>query len=92
MSNSARFDSGVASYVKGEATVTVYFPVDAKGVADISCKQCRYFRSTTRRCALNGEVTEYPERYVGSRCLLRLGDADDRGLRTAGGGDSEQGG
>ena len=91
MNNSGRFDSGVASYVVGVATVTVYFPVDAKGVADISCKQCRYYRSTARRCALSGLVPEYPERYVGSRCPLRLGDAND-GVRTFGDSDIEPSG
>lgn len=35
----ASFETGVSSYVKAQATVTVFFPVDAKGNADISCSQ-----------------------------------------------------
>ena len=89
MSNSGRFDSGVADYVVGKAVVTVYFPVDAKGRADISCKQCEYFRNSTRRCALNGLISEYPERYVGSRCPLEL--SDDGRLRIACNCNPEQG-
>lgn len=90
---SGRFESGVASYVDGVAMVRVHFPVDARGVADISCKQCYYYRSTTRRCALNGQIVEYPEKYVGSQCPLELGDCDDGlRLRATGDSDTEQGG
>lgn len=73
----ARFDSGVSSYVVGEATVRVHFPVDARGVTDISCRQCYYYISATRKCALNGQVPEYPDKYVGSRCPLEIGESDD---------------
>jgi hypothetical protein len=66
----AFFESGVASYVKAQATVHVYFPVDSKGNADVSCDQCYYFRRSSRRCALNGEVCQFPERYVGDSCPL----------------------
>lgn len=64
------FDSGVKAYVTGVATVYVHFPVSWKGDEDISCKQCRFFRVTSRSCALNDEVCEYPEKFVGSKCPL----------------------
>ena len=68
----AEFDSGVADYVKAEATVWINFPIDHKGNADISCNQCFYYRRNYRNCGLNGEVCEYPEKYVGSHCPLHL--------------------
>ena len=66
----ANFESGVASYVKTYAVVEVYFPVDDKGRADISCKQCPYLSHTARICQLNKKVVAYPERYVGQNCPL----------------------
>ena len=66
----ASFDSGVASYIHAQAKVDVYFPVDARGNADISCNQCYYFRRQSRSCALNGEICQYPEKYVGASCPL----------------------
>ena len=66
----AVFDSGIASYVQAEATVTVFFPVDWKGNADISCSQCYYFRKNYSTCGLNGEVCQYPNKYVGGSCPL----------------------
>lgn len=68
----SRFDNGVSSYVHGRATVDVYFPVDAKGNADICCTQCFFYREASRRCGLTGEVSQYPTRYVGSSCPLEL--------------------
>ena len=38
----ANFDSGVASYVIGQATVRVAFPGDYKGNAEIDCKHCKF--------------------------------------------------
>lgn len=64
------FDSGVTGYVVGEYTVRVYFPIDNKGEPDISCKQCPYYRISSRTCALNGEVVAYPEKFVGQKCPL----------------------
>lgn len=66
----SQFESGVASYIHATATVHVYFPVDAKGNADISCKQCYYFRRASASCALNGKVCQYPDKYVGASCPL----------------------
>ena len=64
------FDSGVASYIHAQAKVDVFFPVDARGNADISCSQCYYFRRNYKTCGLNGEVCQYPEKYVGASCPL----------------------
>lgn len=68
----ANFESGVASYVHARATVDIWFPVDAKGNADISCNQCYYYRRQSRSCALNGEICQYPEKWVGSHCPLSV--------------------
>lgn len=68
----ANFESGVASYITGVATVRVSFPVDFKGNADISCRQCQFFRISARSCGLNGEICEYPDKYVGGQCPLNM--------------------
>lgn len=67
----ANFESGVKSYIHAQAIVDIFFPVDLKGYADISCNQCYYFRRQSRSCALNGEICQYPERYVGDSCPLK---------------------
>ena len=67
----ANFETGVASYVHAQATVDVFFPVDWKGNADISCNQCFFFRRNYSTCGLNGEVCQYPQKYVGSWCPLK---------------------
>ena len=72
----ADFESGVSSYVLAEATVTVAFPVDYKGNADISCSQCFFFRRNYQTCGLNGEVCQYPNKYVGGFCPLKLKNDD----------------
>lgn len=64
-------DNGVESYVELQATVTVYFPVDRKGVAHICCRQCDVFRPATNRCGINGAVCWNPEHYVGAECPLK---------------------
>lgn len=66
----ANFDSGVASYIHAQAKVDIFFPVDFKGNADISCNQCYFFRRSYKTCGLNGEVCQYPEKYVGASCPL----------------------
>ena len=66
----ANFESGVSSYIEAEATVKVFFPIDWKGNADISCNQCYYFRKNYSTCGLNGEVCQYPQKYVGGSCPL----------------------
>lgn len=71
--------SGVQGYVTGTATVTVNFPIDLHGNLDINCRQCWYFRRTYSTCGLNGQVCEYPGKYIGSRCPLKFGEEDDDG-------------
>ena len=66
----ARFESGVKDYIHARATVEVLFPVDWRGQADISCNQCFYFRRNYQTCGLNGEVCQYPNKYVGDACPL----------------------
>lgn len=72
----ANFDSGVSRYIIGRYTVEVGFPVDFKGNADISCKQCSYFRRTYSICGLNGTVCAYPDKYVGDHCPLERAEED----------------
>lgn len=64
------FESGVASYIKSYAVVEVFFPVDNKGRADISCRQCPYLSSNARICQLNKEVVAHPNTHVGQYCPL----------------------
>ena len=71
--------SGVQGYVTGTATVTVNSPIDLHGNLDINCRQCWYFRRTYSTCGLNGQVCEYPDKYIGSRCPLKFGEEDDDG-------------
>jgi hypothetical protein len=66
----ACFDSGVKRYIKAQATVQVSFPVDWKDNAEIACKHCQFYIRATQRCALNQEVVNYPERFVGEFCPL----------------------
>ena len=73
----ANFDSGVARYVIGIATVTVGFPVDNRGNAEIACKHCQFYIRATQRCAINQEIVHYPERYVGANCPLERIEEDE---------------
>lgn len=66
----ACFDSGVKRYIKAVATVQVNFPVDWKDNAEIACKHCQFYIRATQRCALNQEIVNYPERFVGEFCPL----------------------
>ena len=66
----ANFDTGVSRYITAQATVINSFPVDHKGNADVCCVQCFFYRDGSRRCGLTGEISEYPTKYVGSRCPL----------------------
>lgn len=71
------FESGVSAYVHAQATVDVYFPVDNRGNADINCTQCFFFREASRRCGLTGEISQYPNKYVGSNCPLHEVESDE---------------
>ena len=67
-----QFDSGINDYIHAQATVDVFFPVDFRGNADISCNQCFFFRRNYQTCGLNGEVCQYPQKYVGDNCPLDI--------------------
>ena len=66
----ANFESGVAGYIIGQVTVSVGFPVDFKGNAEIACKHCKFYVRATQRCALNQEIVNFPDKYVGVNCPL----------------------
>ena len=66
----ANFDSGVKRYIKARATVEVSFPVDWRDNAEIACKHCQFYIRATQRCALNQEIVNYPEKFVGHECPL----------------------
>lgn len=66
------FETGIKDYVLASATVLVSFPVDWKGNADICCDQCYYFRRNYKTCGLNGEVCQYPNKFVGGSCPLEI--------------------
>lgn len=66
----AQFETGITGYVHATAKVEVFFPIDSRGNAHISCSQCYYFNNTTTRCRLTGEVCAFPNNYVGASCPL----------------------
>lgn len=69
---SVHFESGVARYVHAIAVVDVFFPVDFKGREFCCCEQCHYYQPQSRKCALTHEISEFPDRYVGSHCPLQF--------------------
>lgn len=66
----ANFDSGVKSFIIGECTVQVHFPIDWKDNADVSCYQCKFFSRNNGICQITKEISEYPTKYIGSKCPL----------------------
>lgn len=66
----ACFDSGVASYIIGKTEITVGFPVDDRGRADVSCNQCPYYGRSSKTCQLNKSIVHYPDKYIGFNCPL----------------------
>ncbi len=68
----ADFESGVKSFITGETVIKVNFPVDFKDRADISCEQCPYLSSNKRMCHLNKQPVQYPSRFVGYYCPLKI--------------------
>lgn len=64
------FSSGVKAYITGEATVKVHFPIDFKDNAEVNCYQCKYFSRASGICYLTKEISEYPQRYISSKCPL----------------------
>ena len=74
----ANFDSGVKSFVTGECTITVRFPVDWKDKADICCMQCPYLSSNERMCQLNKQPVQYPKQYIGYDCPLKFNENEEK--------------
>ena len=74
---SGRFDSGVSGYVIGTYTVRVAFPIDLKGEPDISCKQCQFYRVTSRSCALTEKIVPWGEKFVAPTCPLEREEVID---------------
>lgn len=70
------FSRGVKEYIHARAMVDVTFPVDFRDHAEVNCHQCKYYRRSYKKCGLNGEICEYPDKYIGSRCPLTFYSAD----------------
>ena len=68
----ANFDSGVKSFITGECTITVHFPVDWKDRAEVNCMHCPYLSSNERMCQLNKNPVHYPQQFIGYDCPLNF--------------------
>lgn len=68
----ADFSSGVKSFITGECTIKVHFPVDWKDNPDVSCYQCKFFSRNNGICQITKEISEYPTKYIGSQCPLEF--------------------
>ncbi len=71
MAEGARFESGVYGYVRTYAVINVNFPIDKKGEADISCRQCPYYRTQSRTCGLTESLVPWGEKFVAPDCPLK---------------------
>ena len=73
------FSNGVKAYVKARAVVEVNFPIDWNDKAHIACVHCKFYRGSSiqHKCGLNGEVVNFPERYVGSECPLIQAEVEE---------------
>ena len=70
----ADFSSGVKRYIKAVAVVEVCFPVDFRDSMDVNCHQCKFFSRQSGICQLTKEISEYPQKYIGSHCPLEFID------------------
>lgn len=66
------FSGGVSGYVKANCNVTVFFPVDKRGAAEICCKHCQYYSRYNKACKLNDKPIFFPDTAVGKWCPLKL--------------------
>lgn len=66
------FETGVKSYIQGECTVKVHFPIDWKDKAEVNCYQCKFFSRASGICYLTKEISEYPTKYISSTCPLEF--------------------
>lgn len=68
----ANFDDGVKSYLIGECTISISFPVDWRDNVDVNCYQCEMFSRSSGMCYITKKISEYPQRCIGSNCPLRF--------------------
>lgn len=68
------FENGVKAYITGFCTVEVNFPIDWKDRAVINCYLCKFFSRSNGICQLTKEISEFPDKYVGSHCPLQISD------------------
>ncbi len=66
------FETGVSGYVAAEATVRIFFPIDSTGKKYINCSKCKMFDVRNRACQITKEISEFPEKFVGSHCPLNI--------------------
>ena len=72
------FDSGVKSFITGECTIEVHFPVNWKGQADVKCTQCPFLSSNERMCQLNKKPVQYPNQFIGFDCPLSFNETEEK--------------
>lgn len=72
------FDRGVKSFITGECTITVRFPVDWKDKSEVCCMQCPYLSSNERMCQLNKQPVQYPKQYIGYDCPLKFNENEEK--------------
>jgi hypothetical protein len=68
----ANFDNGVKAYITGKCEIEITFPIDFKGNAAVNCYQCKLFSRNNGICQITKEISEFPEKYIGSRCPLKF--------------------
>lgn len=66
----ANVNNGCKGFVKTQTTITVYFPIDWNGKAEVVCKHCPYLSSNERTCQLNKKPVYFPNSYLGEWCPL----------------------
>ena len=71
------FETGVSSYVIGTCTVEVCFPVDHRGVPHVCCAMCDLWSKASGRCPLTHAISEFPDKYIGSRCPMNFEEKEN---------------
>ena len=69
-------DNGVKEFIMTRAVITVGFPVGFSGATEINCFHCKFFTHSSGVCQITKEVSEFPQRYVGSHCPLEFIDEE----------------
>lgn len=65
-------DNGVKAFLMTQTVITVGFPIGFSGQVEQNCFHCKFFTHSSGVCQLTKEVSEFPQRYVGSHCPLEL--------------------